>query len=54
MQDILPSAYAVAAAAVMRAAISQTRHALPVLESYGVLGELVGVAAVAIPFLMVV
>ena len=54
MRDILPSAYAIAAAAVMPAVISQTRHSVSFLEHYGVLGELVRIAALAIPFIVIV
>lgn len=50
VKAILPSAYAVAASAVMPAIISQARHAAPFLDRFGVLGELARIVALAVPF----
>lgn len=52
--ETLPSVYAIAAAVAVPGVISQTRDTIPLLKTYGVFGELVKVAGIAVPFAIMV
>ncbi len=52
--QILPNLYAVGAAAVVPSILARTQNASPLLQSYGMMGELVRVCGIGGVFALIV